>query len=83
MKHLRDIQEDIFEVFEGHVKKHRAENFKEEDHDQIFSADVVMGQRAKELGLVDDVGDFDEMIKSQHPDCEVLNFSKQSKWDKI
>lgn len=35
--------------------------------EQVFSADVVLGSRAKEIGLIDEIGLFDSEIKTLHP----------------
>jgi hypothetical protein len=31
--------------------------------EQVFSADVVLGARAKEIGLIDELGLFDVVIR--------------------
>ena len=69
------IQEEIFVEFKEHVLKHRGNKLIPESKDQIFSADVVTGERAVELGLVDEVGMFESTIEKLHPKLKVVNFS--------
>jgi len=51
------MQDEIFVSFRAHVMSHRESKFDEANHDQIFSADVVVGEEAKALGLVDEIGE--------------------------
>lgn len=63
--------------------KHRESKFREEDHAQIFSADVVVGEEARKLGLVDEIGSVDEVMRQKFGEFELKNFSKQSKFAEI
>ena len=74
---------EIFDMFKGHVLKHRASKFIEADHPKIFDADVFNGIDAKDIGLIDEIGDMHTILKAKHGDCDVINFSKRSKWEKI
>ncbi len=44
----------------------------------MFSADVVTGLKAKELGLIDELGLFEETIKEKYPKCKIVDYSKKS-----
>lgn len=80
---IKDIHSEIFVSFKNHVLKYRASKFDEANHPQIFSADVLLGQKAKDLGLIDELGVLDTVMKEKHGDCEIELFSKFSKFEKI
>ena len=80
---IKSMQAEIFVSFRDHVNKHRADKFDQTKLDQIFSADVVLGEEAKALGLADEIGDFETVIKEKHPDLKVKDFSQVSKFEKI
>ena len=75
MDYTRKIQEEIFEEFQNHVLKYRSTKIAQEHMEQVFSADVVLGIRAKEIGLIDELGLFDVAIRTLHPAVKVVNFS--------
>ncbi len=78
MEFVNKIQEEIFSEFRDHVLKYRKHKLSPDSTDQVFSADVVTGIKAKQIGLVDEVGMFEATIKALHPGIKVVNFSKQS-----
>ena len=43
----------------------------------------MLGQEAKSLGLVDEIGDCSEVMKMKHPDFKLRDFSEASKFEKI
>lgn len=61
--YTRKIQEEIFVEFENHVLKYRSSKIAQDHMEQVFSADVVLGARAKEIGLIDELGLFDVVIR--------------------
>ena len=75
--------EHIHELFKSHVKEHRGGCLKESDLPRIFSADVVTGDEAKELGLVDELGNMESVMESDFPDVEIQNFSKTNKFEEF
>lgn len=77
---IKKMQEEIFVTFRDHVMTHRESKFKEADHAQIFSADVVVGEEARRLGLIDEIGTVEEVMKQKFGECEIRNFSKKSKF---
>ena len=84
MEETRSRQDAIFVEFKNHVMKFREGKFKEDDHPQIFSADVVTGLRGKELGLVDEIGMNEEVMRQKYGDKVVIkDFSKQSKFERL
>jgi serine protease SohB len=54
--HLKSLQLDVHEVFIGMVKERRAGKLA--DDDQLFSGLFWSGEKGKQLGLVDGVGDM-------------------------
>jgi ClpP class serine protease len=44
----------------------------------VFSSDVVTGQKAKDMGLIDEIGLFEEVIKDKYPKSRIVDFSKKS-----
>ena len=40
-----------------------------------------MGDEAKKLGLIDEIGDVEAVIKDKFAKSEIVNFSKQSKYE--
>ena len=71
---IKERMEKIYEKFETHVLTHR-KNLDAKERERIFSADVFSGQRAKELGLVDENGDCLTTMRSKYPDCKIIDFS--------
>ena len=51
--------------------------------ERIFSADVVLGEKAVELGLIDKIGIVDEVMEEKHKDLKILDFSRQSPIDEL
>lgn len=62
---------------------HRKDKFQEANYPQIFSADVVLGERAKELGLVDQIGTVDSVSKAKYDGLKVVDFSKLKPIEKL
>ena len=83
MEIIRNIQDEIFVHFRGHVEQYREGKLKAEELERIFSADVVYGEEGKELGLVDELGLFESVMQEMHPKVKVINFSQQSQWEKL
>ena len=84
MEETRSRQDAIFVEFKNHVMKYRESKFKDEDHPQIFSADVVTGSRGKDLGLIDELGLCENIMRDKFGDKVVIkNFSKPSGFEKI
>ena len=80
---IKSMQAEIFVSFRQHVLDHRAAQFEEANYPQIFSADVVLGEKAKELGLVDEIGSVESVLKEKYDDLKVVDFSKEKPWEKF
>ena len=72
VKRLRALQTEIHEHFIAHVKSRRGERLNEEE--QLFTGSFWTGARAKQLGLIDEIGAmhsvlaqrFGENVKLKH-----------------
>ena len=49
--------------------------------DTIFSANLFLGSKAKDLGLIDEFGISSEVLAEKHPKVKIVNFSKQSQFE--
>ena len=78
---MHKILDKCGDNFKNHVNKYREDKFDKNELDKIFSADLVLGETAIELGLIDEIGMFDEVMAEKHKDLEVKNFSKRSPFD--
>ncbi|MBL8643619.1 MAG: S49 family peptidase [Rhodospirillaceae bacterium] len=63
---LKDIQADIHKQFIGYVKARRA--LKLNGGDELFNGDIWTGEKAKELGLVDGLGDLRTVCRRKFGD---------------
>jgi serine protease SohB len=64
--HLKSLQLDVHKVFIDMVKERRAGKLA--DNDELFSGLFWSGDRGKELGLVDDVGDMTLELRRRYGD---------------
>ena len=64
------------------IKKRRGKRIKAPD-DKIFNAGIWSGRQAKNLGLVDDIGDYYSVMKKKlGKDVKFKDFSKKQSWIK-
>ena len=79
---IKNIQKDLHEQFIGWIKKRRGKRIKVSD-DVIFNAGIWSGRKAKELGLVDDIGDYYTIMKMKFgKNVKFKDFSKKQSWFK-
>ena len=62
---LKSIQEQIHENFIFHVKNRRGLKLKENQEKEIFSGLFWVGKKAIELGLADEIGSANEIVKKR------------------
>ena len=67
VERLSEIQADIHRQFIGAVKDRRALKLNASD-DALFNGDVWTGEKAKELGLVDGLGDYRTVCRRKYGD---------------
>jgi ClpP class serine protease len=84
MEETRERQDEIFREFKKHVLKFREGKFKPDAEAQIFTADVVTGQKALEFGLIDRLGLCDQVVRDKYgPKTVLVDFSKKSKMEEF
>lgn len=66
---LKSLQTQLHDQFVGWVKTRRGDRLK--DDEELFTGEVWTGARAKELGLIDGVGNLRSVLADRYPDAEV------------
>ena len=80
IKKLKDIQEDLHKEFINLVKHSRKEKLKSND-DVLFNGEFWAGGKAKELGLIDGIGNVFQVLEDRFgKDVKIKNFEKQEGW---
>lgn len=64
VKRLKELQADIHEQFKDWVKMRRGDKLQGDDKD-LFEGAFWTGERAKEFGLIDGIGDYRSVIKDK------------------
>lgn len=65
---LKTIQADIHASFIDLVKNRRGKKLKQDQADEVFSGAFWTGRRARELGLVDGIGDLRTVLRDRFGD---------------
>ena len=82
VKQILTIQKDLHSQFIAWVKKRRGKRLKAKD-EVLFNAGVWSGAKAKELGLIDGIGDYYNVMKNIFgDDIKFKDFSKKTSWFK-
>ncbi|MFL6119750.1 S49 family peptidase [Actinophytocola sp.] len=66
---LKGLQSQLHGQFVSWVKARRGDRLA--DHDDLFTGEVWTGAKAKELGLVDDVGSLRAVLAERYPEAEI------------
>jgi signal peptide peptidase SppA len=66
---LKSLQTQLHDQFVGWVKTRRGDRLKDED--ELFTGEIWTGARAKDLGLIDGVGNLRAVLADRFPDAEV------------
>ena len=78
---LKNIQLDLHKDFIEVVEKSRSSKLKKDTGVELFSGEFWSGRKAKELGLVDDIGNPEEILKDKFGDKIVIKrFEKTKGW---
>lgn len=59
---LKGIQTEIHDQFIGWVKERRGDRLNRRRYKDLFSGDIFLGEEAKRLGLIDEIGDMDQVL---------------------
>jgi signal peptide peptidase SppA len=80
IERLKNIQLDLHKDFIQVVEESRGSKLKKGDI-ELFSGEFWAGCKAKELGLVDDLGNADEILKEKFGDDVIIKkFEKSKGW---
>jgi ClpP class serine protease len=66
---LKGLQSQLHEQFVSWVRSRRGDRLS--DGEELFTGEVWTGARAKELGLVDGVGNLRAVLAERYPDAEI------------
>eukprot|EP01017_Pseudomicrothorax_dubius_P034607 TRINITY_DN476_c0_g1_i1.p1 TRINITY_DN476_c0_g1~~TRINITY_DN476_c0_g1_i1.p1 ORF type:complete len:331 (+),score=73.38 TRINITY_DN476_c0_g1_i1:61-993(+) len=75
---ILEMTKKTHEIFIDHVKKYREGKLKatpKELEESIFQGDVVQGNEALRLGIVDEVGTHYEILKRDFPNAQIVEVS--------
>ena len=67
---LKSLGKTVVEHFKKHVNQYRSSKFTVEEskrEDVLFQGNIWVGREAKELGLIDEVGTYEEILRKKFP----------------
>ena len=80
IERLKNIQLDLHKDFIDVVEKSRGTKLKK-DEVELFSGEFWSGKKAKELGLVDEIGDVNQVLRQKFgEDVIIKKFEKSKGW---
>ena len=80
IERLKNIQLDLHKDFIDVVEKSRGSKLKKSEI-ELFSGEFWSGKKAKELGLIDEVGDINQILKEKFgEDVVIKKFEKSKGW---
>ena len=80
IERLKKIQLDLHQDFINVVEESRGVKLNKNDV-ELFSGEFWSGSKAKELGLVDGIGDANEVLRNKYGDDVVIKkFEKSKSW---
>ena len=78
---LKSIQLELHEEFINVVEESRAAKLKKDSGVELFSGEFWSGKKAKELGLIDGLGNADQILREKFgEDVEIKKFEKSKGW---
>ena len=78
---LKKIQLELHQDFIEVVEDSRGNKLKKEGDAELFTGEFWSGRKAKELGLVDDLGNADQVLKKKFGDDVIIKkFEKSKGW---
>ena len=81
IERLKSIQLDLHKDFIDVVEKSRSTKLKKDSGIELFSGEFWSGRKAKELGLIDGIGNADQILKEKFGDKIVIKkFEKAKGW---
>ena len=80
IERLKKIQLDLHQDFINVVEESRGSKLNKNDV-ELFSGEFWSGSKAKELGLIDGIGDANEILRQKFgDDIEIKKFEKSKGW---
>ena len=80
IKRLKKIQLDLHQDFIDVVENSRGSKLQKNEI-ELFSGEFWSGQKAKQLGLIDGIGDLNQILKEKYGDDIVIKkFEKSKSW---
>ena len=80
IERLKDIQLDLHKDFIEVVEKSRSSKLKKSDA-ELFSGEFWSGRKAKDLGLIDDIGNANQILREKFgEDVVIKKFEKSKSW---
>ena len=81
IKRLKNIQLELHQEFIDVVEASRKTKLKKDIGIELFSGEFWSGRKAKELGLIDGIGNADKILKEKFGDDVIIKkFEKQKGW---
>ena len=81
IERLKSIQLDLHADFIKVVEDSRSTKLKKEGNPDLFTGEFWSGSKAKELGLIDGLGNADEILKEKYgEDIIIKKFEKPRSW---
>ena len=81
IERLKNIQLDLHKDFIEVVEKSRSSKLKKDSGIELFSGEFWSGRKAKELGLIDDIGNPEKILKEKFGEKIIIKrFEKTKGW---
>ena len=81
IERLKNIQLDLHKDFIEVVENSRLDKLKKDSGIELFSGEFWSGRKAKELGLIDGIGNADKILKEKFGDDVIIKkFEKTKGW---
>ncbi len=81
IERLKNIQLDLHKDFIDVVEKSRSKKLKKDLGIELFSGEFWSGRKAKDLGLVDGIGNANQILREKFgEDVEIKKFEKDKGW---
>ena len=81
IERLKNIQLELHKDFINVVEESRGTKLKKETGIELFSGEFWSGRKAKDLGLIDGIGNADQILKKEFgEEVEIKKFEKSKGW---
>ena len=78
---MKKIQLDLHDDFINVVEESRGSKLKKDTGTELFSGEFWSGKKAKDLGLIDGIGNADEILKKKYGENVIIKkFEKTKGW---